>query len=174
MLEWTYSGQRAEGQSSIQRAVLSQKGCRLWGGFNTFSLSLHTNRGSNKRAPKSFLVFWWFLLVSIVSICPNQSWAALQVLWILLEPWLQGRQRAEHQLRARRHLGTEVAAALYCLRNLVSQEISPRLRSAVFKPLHATRATEEALGQRKFDPLCLEVFLYSTWVATLEVLAKVY
>lgn len=41
-----------------------------------------------------------------------------------------------------------------------------RLRSAVFKPLYTTRATEKALGhQRQFDPLCLEELLYSILVA---------
>lgn len=55
------------------------------------------------------------------------------------------------------------------------QEISLRLRSAVFKPLYATRATEKALGhQRKFDPLCLEELLYSILVAIVKVFAKVY
>jgi len=54
------------------------------------------------------------------------------------------------------------------------QEISLRLRSAVFKPLYATRATEKALGHwRKFDPLCSEELLYSILVGIVKVFVKV-
>lgn len=69
--------------------------------------------------------------------------------------------------------GTEVVTAIYCLRNLITQEISPRLRSAVFKPLYATRATEKALGhQRKFDPPCSGGLLYSILVAVVKTSPK--
>lgn len=98
-----------------------------------------------------------------------------------LNPYLwscwQERHRVEHHsyFMCLVCWGTEVVAAIYYLRNLVMQEISLRLRSAVFKPLYATRAIEKALGhQRKFDPLCLEALLYGILVAINKVSPEDY
>lgn len=62
--------------------------------------------------------------------------------------------------------GTEVVAAVLLSEKSCYAGNLLRLRSAVFKPLYTTRATEKALGhQRQFDPLCLEELLYSILVA---------
>lgn len=95
-----------------------------------------------------------------------------------LNPYLRSCWQERHRVKHHSYFmylicwGTEVVAVIYYLRNLVTQEISPRLRSAVFKPLYATRAIEKALGQGKFDPLCLEALLYGILVAINKVSAE--
>lgn len=158
---------------------LTQQSFRLWLQHHyLICLSLCTQKGAATKMPLS--MFFWFSF----DWGSFSAWPAAEIIRLsefCLNPYLrscwQERLRVEHHSSFMYLIcwGTEVVAAIYYLRNLVMQEISLRLRSAVFKPLYATRAIEKALGHwRKFDPLCLEALLDGILVAINKVSAKDY
>lgn len=137
-------------------------------------IPLYAKRSSNKYAP--IYVVSDFLLIGVDFLLGQRRRSSdyLNFAWTLTLGAV-GRRGTEHHSYFMYLVcwGTEVVAPIYYLRNLVTQKISLRLRSAVFKPLYTTRAIEKALGhQRKFDPLCLEALLYGVLVAINKVSAK--
>lgn len=100
--------------------------------FNISSLPLHTDSSSNKYIPKSFLIVRWSgLFIHLPKLSSPTN--AFNFAWALVLGSLVGiRQRKCHAFLHVLNvlgLGTETIAALYCLRNAVTQEIFLGLRS---------------------------------------------